>query len=224
MALFEALDDEVWGTLWYESYISSGEFSLDNDITHCYNSFRIAGNAARDVYKKSQDIDWAKKWFKALYKSAELSGDINPRHAVNGFSISGDIAEDIFSKSGDIDWAHHMYQAHLKAAELCHQTNPKHSAHQFSYAGNAAKLLAMKSGSEKWIKDTIHCYEKFLDYYSRNSNSRVHNVIKRITSDVYLLNMSLEDPDSLAQRAAEMKKTRQDQKDREATESQHRES
>jgi hypothetical protein len=63
-------------------------------------------------------------------------------------------------------------------------------------------------GSEKWIQDTIYCYERFLDYYNNNSNSRVHNVIKRIRSDVYLLNMSLEDPESLARRAAEMKAQR----------------
>ena len=118
---------------------------------------------------------------------------MNIRHTVNGYSISGDIAEEIYSKTKDIEWAKRMYESHTQAAQICEEINPKHSSHQYSYAGNAAKLMAMDSGEKEWIVNAIFCYEKFLDYYSVNDNMKVHKVVKRITSDVYLLKMSIDE-------------------------------
>ena len=146
-----------------------------------------AGDAAKALFEKTQDISWAERWYSAYKKSADMTIDTEPLHSAHAYSFAGEAAKALFKKTQDISWAGKWYESTKLSADMTVNTEPLHSAHAYSFAGDAAKALSRATRNPSWTQAAIDCYQQFLSYYKQHPNPRMDKVVNIIREDVNFL-------------------------------------
>ena len=122
-----------------------------------------AGDAAKALFEKTQDISWAERWYSAYKKSADMTIDTEPLHSAHAYGFAGEAAKAVFEKTHNIKWAKRWYDATKQSADMTVNTEPLHSAHAYSFAGEAAKAVFEKTQDISWAERWYSAYKKSAD-------------------------------------------------------------
>lgn len=143
-------------------------FNLREMMSHIYGH---AGDVARTLFTKTDDMAWAEKWYYMAEKSATLSsdlaieaakkaGDLDKEHqegfrwfkfsykiggyTSHAFRILADAACEVFSKTKSVEWANKSYDPYLKSAEI--QTSAIGSESELKVCARSASDLYLRAG------------------------------------------------------------------------------
>lgn len=78
--------------------------SINIEPRHAAYAYGFAGDAARALFEKTQNIEWAKRWYDAAHLSAEMTSIIDPRHSAIVSGIAGNAATAVYRKTRQRKW------------------------------------------------------------------------------------------------------------------------
>lgn len=82
-----------------------------------------AGDAARELFRITQDISWAGRGYNAYKKSADMTASTEPKHSAHAYSFAGDAAKALNKATKNPLWAQTAIKCYEKFLEY-YRKNP----------------------------------------------------------------------------------------------------
>ena len=143
-----------------------------------------AGDTAEVLFKRTRDLKWAKRFYACNKVSADIVRDFDERHAAYSYGHAGGAARILFVKTKNAMWCERWFDCDKLSGEMSINFDKRHSTYRYRYAGDAAKTLFEVTGEEEFRIEAIDYYTIFLDYYRRNFDLEMEDLVSRIKGRV----------------------------------------
>jgi len=155
---------------------SSGDQSKDLDKKTSSHNYSLAGDAARNLFRISDNFKdklmWAERWYRFSRISANMVEIFNREHSTYTHGFAGDAARNLFDITRQEEWCERWYDEKKISAEMSKGFDRNHSAISYRFAGYAAAKLFGITGEDSFRIEAIDCCNKFLDYFREYPDRR----------------------------------------------------